>query len=940
MDSKTGSDSLDILVNGMLERLAEPGGAVSQLIGNAKQSTDVAFHDFSSYKYLLTPSRIRFSENEGGSIIDDLHSPDIPLDRWYDFETFVSHFRIEAQASIERWVHAGTTWSEREDEYVDESPINSIINRHIEVVILIAHEGFRLGMARALYEVYSSIEEKEDFIVAAQVAVDAWLLEQLNTMREDNGVTSLNSFYGIQAASFWEAGIPAVLAALSDYVDEAAVFEKETEEDRLPPNYSFDPYLADTINFGLQTVYRQSWTAKGTQPGEIVRTLPLGPGQTEKVSFKAIRRTKSTRQSEMSSSIETSTESSAAIKDSQEVVQEASEKSNWNVEGTSSADIGFSSGSITASAGGESASSSNDTKSLLNETMEKTASKIKQDTKLVVSTEMEETAEFNQSSEINNPNDEIAVTYIYSRLQRQYEIRTHLSEVNTVIFVAEKIPSPSEIGGKWIRKYDWIISQALLDDSFRDDLKMVSSYTSRNMSDENIDENINALMETLSVGNSPGLPSYSDLNGTLTLPDIFQTPQQSYEREVERKRARDTEHESYRRAVRRLSHHIHGNILHYCRAIWSSEDSDSRLMRFDKIRVPINWEFLPTETPTGHVIGGNYAPAIHDYEQDTVQLSELINPAGPIGFAGNYSVYYLRESTRWDSLAAVLGHLRMPYLKTVVEVKPEGDNDEELVLEGIVSDRRIDEGRYRLIFEVEPIAQFQVQKEEAAGVFSNVMTVSVKENRPLRFHSLSITIGPVSNLTAGDVFIVSVRNLAKLEDPELKSLRWSEPALNTADEPQFFTAEVLAEYAEYFTDARAALVAEGDAGSDWLSLSSDTQALLRRRYYQYLLRKRYSRHISLDTNNLILNREVDPTSTLEPFKGLHRLADALGAFEETKQKRLESERKRKRIELDKLGDPDIEKVTVVAGTGEFAELAALDGIGGEPTFPAVPEDDG
>ena len=59
---------------------------------------------------------------------------------------------------------------------------------------------------------------------------------------------------------------------------------------------------------------------------------------------------------------------------------------------------------------------------------------------------------------------------------------------------------------------------------------------------------------------------------------------------------------------------------------------------------------------------------------------------------------------------------------------------------------------------------------------------------------------------------------------------------------------------------------------------------------------------------------------------MHRLADALGAFEETTQKRLESERKRKRIELDKLGDPDIEKVTVVAGAGEFTELAALDGI--------------
>jgi len=36
------------------------------------------------------------------------------------------------------------------------------------------------------------------------------------------------------------------------------------------------------------------------------------------------------------------------------------------------------------------------------------------------------------------------------------------------------------------------------------------------------------------------------------------------------------------------------------------------------------------------------------------------------------------------------------------------------------------------------------------------------------------------------------------------------------------------------------------------------------------------------------------------------------------------------LEADLLGDPDIEKVTVVAGVGNIASLAALDGLTEDP----------
>ena len=53
--------------------------------------------------------------------------------------------------------------------------------------------------------------------------------------------------------------------------------------------------------------------------------------------------------------------------------------------------------------------------------------------------------------------------------------------------------------------------------------------------------------------------------------------------------------------------------------------------------------------------------------------------------------------------------------------------------------------------------------------------------------------------------------------------------------------------------------------------------------------------------------------------------------EKLKQLRLENERKKARLDADKLGDPDVEKVTVVASVPGAAVLAALDGLEGDPS---------
>ncbi len=721
--------------------------------------------------------------------------------------------------------------------------------------------------------------------------------------------------------------------------EEAEEEGKEFGED-LPDSYSFEPFTTDTVNFGLQIIYRQSWIPLGTQPGEIVRTLPLGPKQTEKISFKVVRRTKATRQAEISTSVETATESSAATKDSSEVVQEASEKFNWHVEATASASWGFGSAELKAGAGGENSSASKNMKSQLNETMEKTASKIRKDTKIIVSTEVEETSETTRASEITNPNDEIAVTYIYSRLQRQYELRTYLSEVNQVVFVAERIPAPSEIDGPWIRRYDWIIAKELLDESFRSDLDTVRNYEREKSESDDLDPRITGLMESISGNISkatipPGIPDYHSLSGQI--PDLFQNQQAAYERELERKRSRDANKVQYERSTNRLRAHIYDNILYYCRAIWSSEDPDARILRYQQIRVPIKWELAATSSgPLS--LQGYFVPAVTNYENDTAPLSELVNPAGPIGFAGNYAVFYLNQSTRWSSLLQMLGIIQAPYLAYKISID-RGSLNPGITLRASVSDNLLGPCHLQCKYGVDQNGAPKLSISELRGdTWVSVCDIPIKYDAaivipPADLSDPFIPTPPqirlwISGLAAfknGDTFEIVVTTQQTLEDPELKAIRWSIPPLADNDKPDFFSPTVISEMREYFTDVFLAFDGSGP-DMTWAKSSAAQQDILVNRYFDYILRKRHTRRIMLDTNNLLLTREVDSATSLEPFKGLHRLIDVLKANEEFNKITLENERKRARLDAKKLGDPDIEKLTVVASVPGAASLAALDGL--------------
>jgi hypothetical protein len=456
---------------------------------------------------------------------------------------------------------------------------------------------------------------------------------------------------------------------------------------RLSQEYPFEVFPPLTVNVGLRVVYRQEWRSLGLQKGEIVRTVPLGPGQREKVSTKIFRRRRHSRTLESVTATETTTETTDTTKDSSEIVAEASSTFNWKVDAEVHGGIAVIGGSVSTSLGGGSEEKSRATSSSLSEAMRKAASKVRRETKVVVSTEQEETFERETASEIQNPNNETAITYEYHKLQQQYEVFTHLAEVESVIFVAERLPSPAEIGDAWVRRHDWIIARVLKDESHR--------ATLNELIQDRDDENPVAGLAEDPFARMAGAAhdSFAKFNQTagqgdpqgqgLSIPDIYAEPQRIYQQHLRDQAARTRANELRRTRRDRLYQHIVDNILHYCRAIWMAEDPDQRMLRYKKEgrRVPVEWV-----GPSPFVIVGAAPAAPPQYQPTgaTAPLWDLIDPTGPIAYVGNYAVFGLRprpqpavdgapalriavlDALRNDafplSLEDLLAQMRQPYL--------------------------------------------------------------------------------------------------------------------------------------------------------------------------------------------------------------------------------------------------------------------------------------
>ena len=484
-------------------------------------------------------------------------------------------------------------------------------------------------------------------------------------------MNAITTFSGHTPAIMSEGQIPAMNGTT------AAVSTNELEgssrleylltqlERKLVERYAFDVFAENSINFGIMVTYRQTWEPVQYQVGDLVSTIPLAPKEIRRYTTRAV--TKKTRAvKEIEDSLQTRrSESSDTSRVEEEIVKKAQEKTHFNLEAeeTFGKEGGFSV-KATESGGGEASKESAQTKKEMRESVLKSAQEYRQQHRTEVDSSETTETEATTFNEIQNPNDELAVTYLFYELQRVYKISERIHELTPVILVANAVPAPEEIDDAWLVENDWILRRCILDDSFRPALEYLTKgfvgaevniriLESNAIAQKNLVDHINQQIQTqaaLLASNErsvqeavEGLASNEQQLGIFnTVKRIFDPigitgggdtgavdaaqamvdyAKQTLDR-AEREKARllaqlelavtalqsaidklssaVKEHYDRLAEVDRLRVHVKENILYYMQAIWRQEPPDQRFFRLYNIDVPI---VMPDPTPVAYTAG-------------------------------------------------------------------------------------------------------------------------------------------------------------------------------------------------------------------------------------------------------------------------------------------------------------------------------------------------
>jgi hypothetical protein len=419
----------------------------------------------------------------------------------------------------------------------------------------------------------------------------------------------------------------------------------------LSERYAFDVFAKDSINFGILVTYQQAWEPEQFQVGDLVSTIPLAPKEIRRYTTRSV--TKKTRAvKELEDNLQTrKTESSDTTRADGEIVKKAKEKTNFNLSAEETFGGDGMSIKATQSGGGESSKESAQIKKEMRESVLKSAQEYRQQHRMEVDSSESTETEATTFHEIQNPNDELAVTYLFYELQRTYLISERIHSLTPVILVANDVPAPHQIDDAWLIEHDWILRRAILDDSFRPALDYLTKsfvgaevniriLESNAIAQKNLVDKINQQVQT-----QVGVLSYNEENvqdavegltrdqnalgiintvkrifdpigitggGNSGAVDAAQTmvdfTRQTLDR-AEREKARllaqlEVANTALQSAVDKLSRavkehydrvaeidrlrvHVKENVLYYMQAIWRQEPPDQRFFRLYNIDVPI-----------------------------------------------------------------------------------------------------------------------------------------------------------------------------------------------------------------------------------------------------------------------------------------------------------------------------------------------------------------
>ena len=411
-------------------------------------------------------------------------------------------------------------------------------------------------------------------------------------------------------------------------------------------DWPFSSFPAGEVNIGLRVIYRQAWRHVGAQRGELIGTKPLGTERLEPESAAVTPAVASPPASRSSRIVETIIEKGRSSRDLEDLVKEitraTADSMKWRVDCDGSIHTDLRELAATSDLEVECRESSRNMSLRLSEMARNVAGELRGKANAALgSITPQALAPSSPSNEPEVVGDEETATQVYSRLRNLYEVLTRPAEIQNIVLVGEKLPAPSEINRSWVRRHDWILAKVLLDESFRDAL------------------------ETIGVDSS--------------------AEQAQSQRGVQLEATRG-----------RLYEHIRANILHYQRAIWQQEDPQRRMMRYRKSgkKVPLEWQF---ELESGSEltidelgdrlaatnVDGHFAAYSGGREAD---LDRLIDPAGLLGYHGNYAVFRMRPEFGADDLFSMLHFFKSPYLTRSSETgEPIVDDPGQILSDAVVT---------------------------------------------------------------------------------------------------------------------------------------------------------------------------------------------------------------------------------------------------------------
>jgi len=412
--------------------------------------------------------------------------------------------------------------------------------------------------------------------------------------------------------------------------------------ERLAEPHQFDVFVPDSYNYGILTTYRQRWVPLEYQVGDLVASLPLSPGETRSFETKRVVKTSRT-QKEIEHSLASRTgESTTTGRVESEIVQKASNATNFAMSAEGSMAVGVMSFSANNSFGANQAADSAETKRSLREATSRAAQEYRNERTLEIATEDVITTETVERRTISNPNNELTVTYLLYELQRRFEVAEQLQAIQPVVMVAFEVPTPDEIDEAWLVANAWVLRRVILDDRFLPALDclteafagdelgvaIVSAQWDAQMQAiaalrDNVESSIAvrdmaraALAEAAAtVAGRDGLiknlgealfPSKADEDEIVTAQrESAQQGLDWADADLAAQRARleagvnalqqatvayvDAlrQRTNRRVAIDQLRVHVKENILHYMQAIWSHEPTDQRYFRLYDL--PVQW---------------------------------------------------------------------------------------------------------------------------------------------------------------------------------------------------------------------------------------------------------------------------------------------------------------------------------------------------------------